>query len=170
MQHPARAPSSSLHTRPRALLDVTPGAHPHCSKSTPDCQGYGMQWEKKMPWTWGRGDVVISTSSRLTERGEAEVSRDGGELVVFSVPLVAGSWSRWFAKPKGCVVPSRDELLGPQGLGRGDAWTSDGDSPQHPQEDAWVPPGAPCRMQAGRIRADEAIDTQGCAEIMVFLS
>lgn len=114
--------------------------------------------------------MVISTGSRLTERGEAEVSRDGGELVVFSVPLVAGSWSRWFAKPKGCVVPSRDELLGPQGLGRGDVWTSDGDSPQHPQEDAWVPPGAPCRMQAGRIRADEAIDTRGCAEIMVFLS
>lgn len=41
-----------------------------------------MQWEKKMPWTWGRADVVISTGSRLTERGEAEVSRDGGELVV----------------------------------------------------------------------------------------
>lgn len=26
--------------------------------------------------------MVISTGSRLTERGEAEVSRDGGELVV----------------------------------------------------------------------------------------
>lgn len=60
--------------------------------------------------------------------------------------------------------------LGPRAWGEEMFGPRMGTSPQHPQEDAWVPPGAPCRMQAGRIRADEAIDTQGCAEIMVFLS